>query len=90
VLDLAGYAGGLRPVGRGGGRQTTSLHLETTDGRRFSFRSVEKDAIRVLPPDLQASSIGQIWQDEVSAFFPAGSLLVPMAAGVPFVEPRVL
>ena len=92
MLDLAGYAGGLRPVGRGGGRQTTSLHLEATDGRKFSFRSVEKDAIRVLPADLQASSIGQIWQDEVSAFLPTGSLLVPTlsrAAGVPFVEPRV-
>jgi hypothetical protein len=55
VLDIAGYAGGLRPVGTGGGRQTTSLHFETTDGRKFSFRSVEKDAIRVLPrpPDQQ-------------------------------------
>lgn len=92
VLDLARYAGGLRAVGRGGGRQTTSLHLETTDGRKFSFRSVEKDAVRVLPPELQLSSIGHIWQDEVSAFFPGGSLLVPplsRAAGVPFVEPRL-
>jgi hypothetical protein len=92
VLDLAGYAGGLRPVGTGGGRQTTSLHFETTDGRKFSFRSVEKDAIRVLPADLQTSSIGHIWQDEVSAFFPGGSLMVPTlsgAAGVPSLEPRI-
>jgi hypothetical protein len=80
VLDLAEYAGGLRPTGHGGGRQTMSLHLEATDGRKFSFRSVEKDAIRILPPDLQASVIGRIWQDEVSAFLRAGSLIVPQVA----------
>src|SRR6187200_3423694 len=92
LLNLASYAGGLRPVGTGGGRQTTSLHFETADGRKFSFRSVEKDAIRVLPADLQTSSIGHIWQDEVSAFFPGGSLIVPplaRAAGVPSIEPRI-
>jgi hypothetical protein len=92
VLDLAGYAGGLRPTGTGGGRQTLSLHLEAADGREFSFRSVEKDAVKILPPDLQTSIVGQIWQDEVSAFFPAGSLIVPTlsrAAGVPAVEPRL-
>ncbi len=42
VLDLHRYAGGLRAVGQGGGLQTTSLHLETPDGREFSFRSVDK------------------------------------------------
>jgi hypothetical protein len=92
VLDLARYAGGLRPTGQGGGRQTLSLHLQAADGREFSFRSVDKNGLRILPPDLQASIVGQIWQDEVSAFFPAGSLIVPTlsrAAGVPAVEPRL-
>jgi hypothetical protein len=92
VLDLARYAGGLRPTGQGGGRQTISLHLQAADGRGFSFRSVDKNGLRILPRDLQASVIGQIWQDEVSAFLPAGSLIVPplaRAAGVPAVEPRL-
>ena len=80
VLDLARYARGLRPTGQGGGRQTLSLHLQAADGREFSFRSVEKDGIRILPPDLQASIIGQIWQDEVSAFLPAGSAAAREAA----------
>ena len=92
MLDLSGYAGGLRPVGQGGGRQTSSLHLVTADGRQFSFRSVQKDGLRILPPELQASLVGRIWQDQVSAFFPAGSLIVPTlarAADVPVVAPRL-
>ena len=48
TLDLKRYAGGLRPTGRGGGHQTISLHLSAADGHRYSFRSVDKNAIQVL------------------------------------------
>jgi hypothetical protein len=37
VLNLQHYAGGLRAIERGGGKQTTSLHLEAADGRKFSL-----------------------------------------------------
>ncbi len=92
TLDLRRYAGGLRPTGRGGGHQTISLHLTAADGHRYSFRSVDKNAIQVLPAELQLSIVGLIWQDEVSALFPAAGLLAsPLlrAAGVPTLEPRL-
>ena len=38
VLNLRTYAGGLRPVSKGGGKQTKSLLLEAPDGRQFFFR----------------------------------------------------
>jgi len=85
VLDLAHYAGGLRPVRVGGGNQTTSLHLESASGRKFDFRSVDKDATRILPRKLRKSIVGQVWQDQVSAFDPAGPLVANAllrAAGV--------
>ena len=56
------------------------------------FRSVDKDAIQVLPPELQPSIVGNIWQDEVSALFPAAGVVAsPLlrAAGVPTLEPRL-
>ena len=92
TLELKRYAGGLRPTGRGGGHQTISLHLTAADGRRYSFRSVDKNAIQVLPAELQLSIVGLIWQDEVSALFPAAGLLAsPLlrATGVPTLEPRL-
>src|SRR5688572_2347699 len=41
VLDLRTFAGGLRPVSKGGGQQTKSLLLAAPDGREFFFRSVD-------------------------------------------------
>jgi hypothetical protein len=76
VLDLEHYAGGLRAVQKGGGRQTKSLRLVAGDGREFFFRSVDKNGLAILAPELQASVVGRIWQDEVSAFLPGGALVV--------------
>ena len=40
VLDLAHYAGGLKPTRKGGGQQTRSLRFTGGDGREYAFRSV--------------------------------------------------
>jgi len=85
VLDLHRYAGGLRPVRLGGATQTTALHLKAPDGRKFDFRSVDKVATRVLPPELRKTVVGQVWQDQVSALYPAAALVATSlleAAGV--------
>src|ERR1700704_6828265 len=55
VLDLRTFAGGLRPISKGGGQQTKSLRLAATDGREFFFRSVDKDPAAVLPPELRGN-----------------------------------
>ena len=92
MLDLHHYAGGLRAVERGGATQTTSLHLDAADGRTFRFRSVNKNGTRALSPELRSSAIGRIWQDEVSALYPAGALVVSpllQAAGVRTLRPQL-
>src|SRR5581483_10503448 len=57
VLDLRTYAGGLRPTRKGGGKQTRSLRFKSADGRRFAFRSVDKDPSPLLPPELRETLV---------------------------------
>ena len=92
VLDLATYAGGLTPTRRGGGKQTRTLRLESADGRKWAFRSVDKDPSPLLPPELRESLADRIFQDQISASHPAGALVVPPlleAVGVRSAPPRL-
>ncbi|OLC31876.1 MAG: hypothetical protein AUH81_17115 [Candidatus Rokubacteria bacterium 13_1_40CM_4_69_5] len=92
VLDLSRFGGGLTPLKRGGGRQTKSLRLRAADGRAYVFRSVDKDPAGAMPPELRATFVHQILQDQISASHPAGALVVgPLlsAAGVSHAEPRL-
>lgn len=92
VLDLHRYAGGLRPVHLGGATQTAALHFKAVDGRKFDFRSVDKVATRVLPPELRRTTVGQVWQDQVSALYPGAALVASSlleAAGVLDAPPQI-
>ncbi len=85
VLDLGTFAGGLTPKKQGGGLQTQSLRFEGADGKEYAFRSVNKDASKLLPPDLQGTLAARIAQDQISAGHPAGAAVAaPLAeaAGV--------
>ncbi len=76
VLDLHSFAGGLHPTRRGGGKQTKTLRLESADGRKWAFRSIDKDPSPLLPPELRETVADRIYQDQISASHPAGSLVV--------------
>lgn len=92
VLDLATFAGGLTPTRRGGGKQTKTLRFESPDGRKWAFRSVDKDPSPLLPPDLRESLVDRIFQDQISASHPVGALVVsPLldAVGVLSAPPRL-
>ena len=85
VLDLRTFAGGLKPLSKGGGQQTRSLLLLAGDGREFFFRSVDKDPSATLPPELRATVAGDVVRDQTSSALPAGPLVVgPLldAAGI--------
>jgi hypothetical protein len=97
VLNLGTYAGGLRPVSKGGGKQTKSLLLEAPDGRQFFFRAVDKDASVILPDELKNTVAGSIVRDQTSSALPTAPPMVARllaAAGIPhpdeelFVLPR--
>jgi surface antigen Omp85-like protein len=76
VLDLRTFAGGLRPVSKGGGQQTKSLRLVAPDGREFFFRSVDKDPSATLQPELRGTLAGSVVRDQTSSAFPTAPLVV--------------
>ena len=93
VLNLGSESGGLQPVRRVGGLQTAGLALRGVDGRSYTFRGVAKDPTLILPEELQDTPIADIAQDQISASFPAGSLVAaPLAhaAGVLESLPRLV
>jgi hypothetical protein len=93
VLDLGEFGGGLTPVRRVGAGQSSGLALKGGDGRAYTFRPVEKDAARALPPELRRTIAGRIAQDQVAAMHPAATVaVVPLleAAGVLQAAPRLV
>ncbi|HET6779252.1 MAG TPA: BamA/TamA family outer membrane protein [Gemmatimonadales bacterium] len=76
LLDLRGFAGGLKPVSKGGGQQTKSLLLVAEDGREFFFRSVDKDPSATLPAELRSTVAGDVVRDQTSSAMPTAPLVV--------------
>ncbi|TDN37172.1 hypothetical protein E4631_06980 [Hymenobacter sp. UV11] len=74
TLDLRAEKGGLRPFGRGGGRQTTSLKLIAADSAEYVFRSVDKDVTTILPPELRTSFVAPILKDITATANPYSAL----------------
>jgi hypothetical protein len=74
TLDLGTEKGGLRPFGRGGGRQTTSLKLIAADSAEYVFRSVDKDVTTILPPELRNSFVAPILKDITATANPYSAL----------------
>jgi hypothetical protein len=93
VLDLSRFAGGLEPTKRGGGRQTKSLRFEGADGRKYVFRSLDKDPVEVLRKDLRDTWVADLFQDQVSSQHPAGGVVAAAllgAAGVLHATPALV
>ena len=90
VLDLSTFAGGITPLRRGGGLSTRALRFLGSDGREYTFRSVDKDPTPLLNSILRESLIDDVVQDGISAAHPYGALVAaPLleAAGVLHVTP---
>ena len=74
TLNLRTEKAGLRPFGRGGGRQTTSLKLIAADSSEYVFRSVDKDVTTILPPELRNSFVAPILKDVTATANPYSAL----------------
>jgi hypothetical protein len=95
VLHLATAvpaAGPLRATKLGGGFQSTSLTMESADGRPFVIRSLDKDPSRIMPKWMQKTFMANGLRDGTSAGNPYGALVVPTLSqklGVPHTHPRI-
>ncbi len=93
LLDMGGFAGGLKVTQRGGGQQTKSLRLEGADGKEYQFRSIDKDPVQALPPALRSTAAASVVRDQTSAGHPVGMLIAPPileAAGVLHAAPKIV
>ena len=68
------------PVKTGGGLQTVSLLITDENNAEWSLRSVKKNPTKWISPFWQKTFIRKIVQDQVSASFPYGALVVPELA----------
>jgi len=94
VLHMATEKGGLKPVKRGGGKQTKSLRVEDASGRQYSLRSIQKFITsKTLPGGFESDAAADLVQDGVSASYPYSALSIPPiaeAAGVPYLKARLI
>ena len=60
IFDMGVEGGGLTPVKRGGGLQTTSLRLQGADGHQYGLRLLEKSGLAQVPPVLRSGLVGDI------------------------------
>lgn len=80
ILDLGKELGGLKPIRKGGGKQTKSLRLQDVNGKEWALRSIEKFPEAAIPPDLRLTIARDVVEQGVSASYPYASLSIePMA-----------
>src|SRR5687768_18181878 len=93
VLDPDTFAGGLTPLRAGGDFASNTLHMLGADGRRYVFRSINKNVSKGLGPDFEGTLVEWVVQDQVSASHPGSPrLAAPLleAAGVLHAVPRMV
>jgi hypothetical protein len=93
VLDLKTRAGGLTPVRQVGSMQSIGLALKGADGKSYTFRTLDKDPTRILPPEWRESFPATLFQDQTTASHPGTAYLIPAladAAGVAHTTPAVV
>jgi len=91
-LDIVNYEGGLYPYAEGGAGESTSLKFKTKDGRKFSFRSVDKDPQRRLPQELQNTTVSSINKDMIASQHPFGPMVASVLLdklGLPHSDPQL-
>ena len=76
VLDFDAEAGGLTPITTSGFGQSVALILRGNDDKRYVLRSLDKDPSRRLIPELRGTFAERVVQDQISALFPLGGLVV--------------
>ncbi len=77
VLHIDKEKGGLRITGIGGGHESKSLQMEDRSGKKWVFRSVNKQLEAVIPEGFQETIASEYVHDMLSASNPYAALAVP-------------
>jgi hypothetical protein len=76
VANLDSLRGGLTAYEKSGAAQTHVLRFCATDGRVYSFRSVDKDPSQAFTGLMRLPPIQWLSNQQISAMFPIGALAV--------------
>tara|TARA_B100000809_G_scaffold153591_1_gene150961 strand:- start:6778 stop:10383 length:3606 start_codon:yes stop_codon:yes gene_type:complete len=76
TLNLDTIFGGLTPLKEGGGLQTVSLKFVDKYGRKYAFRSINKNPIKSIPIEFRIDLVEGITQDMTATQHPYGALFV--------------
>jgi hypothetical protein len=76
TLDLDTTFDGLKPLKKGGGRQTKSLKFMAGNKMRYTFRSVNKDPIKALDYELRETIVADVVRDQTTTQYPYGAIAV--------------
>lgn len=93
VFNWGKEYGGLEIVKKGGGMQTRSLRLETTDDKQYVLRSIKKYPENAVPAEIRGTIFAEIINDQISASHPYAAFAVPKladAANVYHTNPKMV
>lgn len=93
VFDITKEKGGLSILKRGGGQQTKSIRMKTSDGKQYVLRSLEKYAEGAMPEAMKLTFAKDIVQDQISASNPYSALpaaVLAEYAGVLHTNPEIV
>ncbi len=93
IIDLDTKFGGLTPIKKGGGMSSNSLRMETSDGRQYILRSINKDYTKMVDKKYSNLKVLDIMKDQNSASHPYGALMLPSlsrAAGIYYTSPELV
>lgn len=89
ILNLEKFAGGLKPLKKGGGFQTKSLRFLGQDGHIWKFRSMAKDPAKILPEILRKTFVADVFQDQISSAHPLAALVAaPIISSVGILQAK--
>src|SRR5436190_4460248 len=77
VLWLDSIYGGLKPYRTGGGNETKSLRLRSSNGNEYALRSINKSRTDVIAKEFKGTFVEEIIKDGISMSYPYGAFAVP-------------
>jgi hypothetical protein len=76
VLHLSAFDGGLQPLKAGGGHESKSLRLLSSNGKEYVLRTVDKTLDILVPVEYKGSFLNNIVNDQICTANPYGAIAV--------------